>query len=84
MAEQWRTEADDEWLATHSSDSFARLRRRIRRFGVLGDSISHAELGPFGGAPRRPRLKVGGRTYSFVRYVESHVAYTTVHVDLRR
>jgi hypothetical protein len=84
MAEQWRIEADDEWLATHSSTNLARLRRRFRRFGALGDAISHAELGPLGGAPRRPRLKVGGRSYSYVRYVESHIAYTAVQVDLRR
>jgi hypothetical protein len=84
MAEEWRTEADAAWLATHSSETFARLRRRFGKLGRFSDAISNAELGPFGGAPRRPRLKIGGRTYSYVRYVESHIAYTAVQVDLRR
>jgi hypothetical protein len=84
LAEQWRTEADDEWLAGHRSDNFARLRRRLRRLGALSDGISQAELGPFGGAPRRPQLKIGGRSYAVVRYTTQHIAYTTIHLDLTR
>jgi hypothetical protein len=82
MAERWRIEADDEWLARHSSDTFARLRRRLRRFGVVADAVSNAELGPFAGAPRNPRLKVGGKAYAIVRYAEHRMSHTTVTVDL--
>jgi DNA-directed RNA polymerase subunit N (RpoN/RPB10) len=82
VADQWRTEADAEWLAAHSSDTFGRLRRRFGKLARFSGAISNAELGPLGGAPRRPRLKIGGRSYSYVRYVESHIAHTTVLVDL--
>jgi hypothetical protein len=84
MANSWRVEADDEWLATHSSDTFQRLRRRARLLGRIGDAASNAELGPLGGAPRNPPLKVGGRTYSVVRYVEHRYAYTVIQVDVVR
>jgi hypothetical protein len=81
MANEWRVEADDEWLATHSSDTFQRLRRRTRLLGGLGDAMSNAELGPFGGAPRKPQLKVGGKDYSVVRYADHHLSYTVIQVD---
>ncbi|HKT03864.1 MAG TPA: hypothetical protein VJT31_30405 [Rugosimonospora sp.] len=80
MAERWRFEADDEWLAAHSSDSFGRLRRRLRPFGRFADAVSLAELGPFGGAPRNPKLKVGGRAYALVRYAEHYVSHTRIQV----
>jgi hypothetical protein len=83
----WRTEADDEWLATHKSQTFARFRRRLARLGLagpIGDAVSRAELGPFGGAPRNPQLKLGGKTYSVIRYTEHRIAYTTISVDLQR
>jgi hypothetical protein len=83
-AEGWRTEADDEWLATRRSTSFARMRKRLQRLGLLGEAVSEAELGPFGGAPRRPALKIGGKAYAVVRYAEHRIAYTTVRVDLLR
>jgi hypothetical protein len=78
----WRTEADEAWLAAHRSDTFGRLRRRMRRLGVAGGAVANAELGPFGGAPRRPALKVGGRRYSTVRFVEHRYAYTSIQVEL--
>jgi hypothetical protein len=81
MATKWRIEADDEWLATHSSDTFQRLRRRSRLLRGLAEAMSNAELGPLGGAPRRPQLKVGGRAYSVVRYAEHHYSYTVIQVD---
>jgi hypothetical protein len=79
--DDWRVEADDEWLAAHSSNTFQRLRRRTRLLSGLGEAMSNAELGPFGGAPRRPQLKIGGRTYSVVRYVQHVYAYTVIQVD---
>jgi hypothetical protein len=82
--EDWRVEADQAWLAARQSANFERLRRRLRRLGVVGDSVSNAELGPFGGAPRRPELKIGGRAYSFVRYADRRITYTTIMVDLQR
>lgn len=81
MANEWRVEADDDWLAAHSSDTFQRLRRRTRLLGGLGDAMSNAELGPFGGAPRKPQLKVGSKEYSVVRYADHHLSYTVIQVD---
>lgn len=81
MTNEWRIEADPEWLATHSSDTFQRLRRRTRLLGGLGDATSNAELGPFGGAPRRPQLKIGSKEYSVVRYADHHLSYTVIQVD---
>jgi len=81
MANSWRVEADDEWLAAHSSETFQRLRRRTSLLSRLGEAMSNAELGPFGGAPRRPQLKIGGRAYSVVRYVQHVYAYTVIQVD---
>ena len=81
MAERWRVEADDAWLATHRSDNFNRIRRRLRGMSRLADAMSHAELGPFAGAPRNPRLKIGGKAYAVVRYAEHRISYTTVTID---
>lgn len=80
----WRVEADDAWHAAHSSDTFARLRRRFRGSSRFGDAVSNADLGPLAGAPRNPRLKIGGREYSYVRYVEHRIAYTIIVIDLER
>jgi hypothetical protein len=84
MAEEWRVEADDEWLAGHTGQSLARLRRRLSAFGRVGDAISQAEVGPFAGAPRNPRLKIGGRAYSVVRYAEHRISHTVIAVELER
>jgi hypothetical protein len=81
MAREWRVEADDEWLATHRSDTLGRLRRRFAFLGGLAGAVSEAEMGPYGGAPRRPRLRIGGRTYAYVRYTTQHIAYTSIRVD---
>ncbi len=84
MADEWRTEADAEWLASHRSENFARIRRRMGRIGGLPAAMSHAELGPFGGAPRSPELKIPGAKYSTVRYAAHRITYTTIHVYLER
>jgi RNase P subunit RPR2 len=81
MPEQWRVEADPEWLARHSSDNFQRIRRRLRGMSRLADAISHAELGPFAGAPRNPKLKIGGRAYAVVRYAANRISHTVVRID---
>jgi hypothetical protein len=80
----WRTEADEEWLRRHRSANFARMRKRFRGLGGFADAMSYAELGPFGGAPRRPQLKIEGAKYSTVRYTTHRIAYTTIHVYLQR
>ncbi len=82
--DDWRTEADEEWLIRHRSANFARMRKRVRGIGGFADAVSHAELGPFGGAPRRPQLKIEGAKYSSVRYTTHRIAYTTIHVYLQR
>jgi hypothetical protein len=84
MAERWRIEADEEWLAAHRSDNFARLRRRMNRLGGFGSAVSMAELGPYGGAPRNPVLKIGGKGYAVVRYAQHRIAYTAVRIDPQR
>lgn len=81
MPNDWRIEADDEWLAAHSSDTFQRLRRRTRLMAGLAEATSNAELGPFGGAPRRPVLRIGRKDYSVVRYADHHLSYTVIQVD---
>ena len=81
MTGDWRREADDEWLDAHRSANFERPRRRLRLLGGMAEAMSNAELGPLGGTPRRPRLKIGGRTYAVVRYTTHHIAYTTIQVD---
>jgi hypothetical protein len=78
---EWRTEGDDEWLAAHRSDTFARMRRRFGQVGLLGDAVSNAELGPFGGAPRKPQLRLGGRAYAVVRYAHHRISYTVIQVE---
>jgi hypothetical protein len=82
--DEWRTEADEDWLRHHRSDNFARMRKRLRALGKFSDAVSHAELGPFGGAPRKPQLKIEGAKYANVRYTAHRVAYTTIHVYLQR
>jgi len=74
--EHWRVEADDQWHAAHRSTFFKRRRSR------LAGAISLAELGPFGGAPRRPTLKLTDKDYSHVRYAERYFSYTTIQIDL--
>jgi len=81
MADEWRTEADEAWLARHRSTTFERLRRRFASFLGLGDAISNAELGPFGGAPRKPELKIGKKGYAVVRVAPQHVTYTATQID---
>lgn len=78
----WRIEADAEWLATHRSETMAGLRRRFGRVLTFGDAVSSAELGPFGGAPRKPDLRVAPSRYSVVRYVVAVYAYTAIQVVL--
>jgi hypothetical protein len=80
--ESWRTEADDEWLASHRSQAMAGVRRRFSRVRVAGDIFSRAELGPFGGAPRNPSLRVAAARYSVIRYVVAVYAYTAISVVL--
>src|SRR5207249_3701247 len=82
MAEQWRVEADDEWLAEHSSANFERVRRRFRGISRFAEAVGNAEWGPFGGAKSKPQLKIGGKAYSVVRYVHQRITYTSVSVEL--
>jgi hypothetical protein len=56
----------------------------MRRFGLAGDAVSQAELGPYGGAPRNPKLKPGGKAYAVVRYATHRLSYTTFQVELHQ
>jgi len=87
--ESWRVEADDEWLAAHKSENFAKFRRKLAKLGLLGlaDAASGAApalLGPMAGAPRRPQLKIGGKAYAVVRYAEHRISYTVIALDVQR
>ncbi|MBM2622408.1 hypothetical protein JIG36_43590 [Actinoplanes sp. LDG1-06] len=45
------------------------LRRRFRALGGVADAVSHADTGPYAGAPRNPELRVGDeKSYSTVIY----------------
>jgi hypothetical protein len=80
--EAWRAEADDEWLAEHRSDQVGWLRRRLSRMRWLGDAFSHAETGPYAGAPRNPRPRVeDDKAYATIRYTTDQIAYTTTSTD---
>jgi hypothetical protein len=82
-SETWRTEADDEWLATHRSTALTAIRQCFRPLGSIADATSHSAAGAlFGGAPRNPPLKVRGTQAEAVRYAEGRYAYTAVRVDL--
>jgi hypothetical protein len=78
---RWRVEADAEWLAAHRSDTFARVRRLLGSAGTLGDAVSLAELGPFGGAPRNPRLRPDRAAYATIRPAEARYAHTVLAVE---
>jgi hypothetical protein len=81
--EPWRVEADDHWLAGHSGDVFARIRRVFHPLTGGADAVSHSVLGGIlGGTPRNPDLKVRGVQAEQVRYAEKLYAYTTVAVEL--
>ncbi|GHJ48136.1 hypothetical protein Cs7R123_54780 [Catellatospora sp. TT07R-123] len=81
--EAWRAESDDQWLAEHSSTMFARLRQRFKTLGAIGGAVSEAETGPFAGAPRNPRLRVGDdKAYSTIREAEHSVAYIATSTSL--
>jgi ribosomal protein L37E len=78
-AEPWRTEADDEWLARHRSNRFARIRRMFGGGAAeLAGAVSEAELGPFRGAPRKPKLKTEEAEYSVIRPVERGIAHMAI------
>src|SRR5215203_4309259 len=76
VLDRWRQEADDEWLAGRRSAFFKRRR------GALGRAMADAELGPFRGAPRNPRLTLQSKGYAVVRYALREYAYATIQVDL--
>lgn len=58
------------------------FRRRFSRVLTAGNAVSNAELGPFAGAPRNPRLRVATSRYSVVRHVVAVYAYTSIKVML--
>jgi hypothetical protein len=81
--DRWRVEADDEWLASHSSDNFARMRRRARL--GLGDAISNSVLAGTVFSPQRnPKLRFEKSFTEQIRYAERHYSYTAINVDLRQ
>lgn len=79
--EPWRTEADDAWLAAHSSDTFARIRAYLSPLVGPADALSQSPVSAIlGGAPRNPVLRVRDIQAEHVRYAEQRYAYTTVTV----
>ena len=76
VTSDWRYEADDNWLVGRRSAFFK--RRRSRYFSAVAD----AQLGPFGGAPRNPTLKISDKGYSHVRFAPREYSFTTIQVEL--
>ncbi|MEV0896058.1 hypothetical protein [Actinoplanes sp. NPDC049802] len=58
---------------------------RLRRLPILrgvADAVSHADLGPYAGAPRDPDLRIGDEQgYSTVRYATGHIAHIATSVS---
>ncbi|MEV4757708.1 hypothetical protein AB0J86_21700 [Micromonospora sp. NPDC049559] len=80
--EVWRAEADDRWLAERRSGLMGWLRRRFRLLGGVAGAVSHADTGPYAGAPRNPRLGTGDeKTYSTVRYSTNQVTNSRTVAD---
>lgn len=71
---EWKREANEQWLAEHRSRTFKHRR------SALGQAISQAEIGPFGGAPRNPDLTKGFKAYSIIRNAYRQVSYTEIRV----
>ncbi|GAA2642266.1 hypothetical protein GCM10010399_90220 [Dactylosporangium fulvum] len=70
---------DDDRPAERRSAFMAWLRRRFRVLGGAANAVSHADMGPYAGAPRNPALHIGdGQGYSTIRYTTEHVAYTSI------
>jgi hypothetical protein len=72
------------WMADVPTSTFmSRLRRRFRFFGFVGGAVSHAEMGPYAGAPRNPNLRVGADDagYATVRYSTDRYAYTSTTLN---
>ncbi|WP_327011119.1 hypothetical protein OHA72_29900 [Dactylosporangium sp. NBC_01737] len=71
-----------EHTTERRSEFMAWLRRRFRIFGGVAGAVSHADTGPYAGAPRDPDLRVGDeKAYSTVRYTTQEVAYTAIGTD---
>jgi hypothetical protein len=51
------------------------LRSRLGVFGGIAGAVSHADLGPYAGAPRNPSLRIDEERYSTVRYTTHHIAH---------
>jgi hypothetical protein len=81
---QWRVEGDDAWLAEHSSQTFARLRRRLPSHAgrIFADSVLGGTV--FSGPKRNPQLRLDSRYTEQIRYAERQYAYTAVRVELYR
>jgi hypothetical protein len=78
VADDWRYEADDQWLAGRRSTFFKRRRSRF------ASAVADAQLGPFRGAPRNPALKLTDKGYAHVRYAPRSYSYLAVQVELLR
>lgn len=58
---------------------------RLGALRTIGGAVSESTIsgGVLGGAPRNPRLKVGGAESSYVRQAERQYAYTNVLVVIQ-
>ncbi|WP_018788726.1 hypothetical protein [Micromonospora sp. CNB394] len=82
--QQWRAEADDEWLEERRSSLMGWFRRHFKAFGGIASAVSHADTGPYAGAPRNPKLKIDDddKAYATVRYTTNEVAYTATSTSV--
>lgn len=67
---------------TVGSNVMGWFRRRMRFLGGVANAVSHAETGPYAGAPRDPELRIGDeKSYSTIEHQTTHV---TVAADAWR
>jgi hypothetical protein len=46
------------------------LRTHLKPLSALAGAVSHADLGPYAGAPRNPDLRIGDeKSYSVVHHI---------------
>ena len=59
---------------TVGSNVMGWFRRRLRFLGGVANAVSHAETGPYAGAPRDPELRIGDeKSYSTIEHQTTHV-----------
>lgn len=72
-------QADERWASERRSGAMSWFRRRFGFMHGIAGAVSHADTGPYAGAPRNPDLRVDDeKTYSTISYATNQqVTYTS-------